>query len=630
MSGRAILIVEDERIVAMDLQRTLRDFGYDAYAVASSADQAISIAAERVPDLALMDIRLRGPVDGIDVARVLRDRLGVPIVFLTAHADVATLERAKLTGPFGYLLKPYRPAELRSVVEIALYKHGTEQRLVERERWMSTTLHSIADGVILVDGSARVSFANAAAGRLLGDPGGSLVGRALADLFDSGVIRGGSLEAIEEGLFMRRQEVRVRCTVGPAAREVEAACSPVVDTQRNALLGGVIVMHDVTDRLRRLREAEQTERLVSLGTMAAGTVHEVNNPLAVVLANAELILGEIGARGDEVPELSRLQDQVSDVLVAARRIERVMEDLRTFYRPSRHDEPSSDVHTAVRWAVRSTAHLTRPRAKVALTLLTVPRANVPEAKLSQVLVNLIVNAAHAIPVGAAEANLIEILVRLEEAGTHVRIEVRDSGRGMTDEVKRRLFEPFFTTKGPSEGSGLGLSICHGIVAAAGGEILVDSGLGRGTTFTLRLPVSTEVPADLVAEGPRVASRRLRLLLVDDEVALLRVMVRILKQHDAVCVEGGRDALAEIERDPSFDVIVSDLTMPNMSGAELHRELAHRAPDLARRMVFVSGGSLSPSEEEFLSSLEGVVYLAKPFEPSELHAALARKLALIGH
>src|SRR6185295_17635126 len=161
--SHSVLIVEDERIVAKDLQHTLAAMGYDAFAIASSADEALSHASEKCPDLVLMDIRIKGAHDGIETADLLRQRFGVPVVYLTAHADDATIERAKRTTPYGYLMKPVKSAELRSAIEVTIHRHEMEKRLRERERWFATTLRSIDDAVITVDVEGMIAFANPAA-----------------------------------------------------------------------------------------------------------------------------------------------------------------------------------------------------------------------------------------------------------------------------------------------------------------------------------------------------------------------------------------------------------------------------------------------------------------------------------
>ena len=203
LAAASVLIVEDEGIVALDLQQTLRDFGYDAYAIASSADEAIAVASKRCPDIVLMDIRIKGSRDGIETAQIFKDRFAVPVVYLTAHADERTLARAKQTAPLGYLLKPVKATELRSAIEVALYNHALETRLRERERWYSTTLRSIADAVISVDLAGRVTFMNPAAEVLTGVPAATAAGKPIREVLQLLHLAAGDelppLKALREG-----------------------------------------------------------------------------------------------------------------------------------------------------------------------------------------------------------------------------------------------------------------------------------------------------------------------------------------------------------------------------------------------------------------------------------------------
>ncbi|HEV7553935.1 MAG TPA: response regulator, partial [Kofleriaceae bacterium] len=179
---RSVLIVEDERIVAKDLQQTLNGMGYDAFAIASSADEALRRASERCPDIVLMDIRIKGARDGIETATILRERHDVPIIYLTAHADEATIDRARNSEPYGYLMKPVKLAELRSAIEVSIHRHEMERRLRERERWFSTTLQSIADAVVAVDSSGNINFMNGAAETLTGVVAADAVGHPWDDV----------------------------------------------------------------------------------------------------------------------------------------------------------------------------------------------------------------------------------------------------------------------------------------------------------------------------------------------------------------------------------------------------------------------------------------------------------------
>lgn len=181
-AAKRILIVEDERVVARDIQRTLTDLGYDVPATVATAEDAIRLVSERCPDLVLMDIQIKGNRDGVETAAILRSRFDVPVVYLTAYADAATVERVKATEPLGYLLKPVKATQLHGVVGLTLYRHAMEKRLRERERWFSTTLHSIADAVITVDLAGNVTFINAAAETLIGLKAGDAIGKSAGDV----------------------------------------------------------------------------------------------------------------------------------------------------------------------------------------------------------------------------------------------------------------------------------------------------------------------------------------------------------------------------------------------------------------------------------------------------------------
>jgi two-component system cell cycle sensor histidine kinase/response regulator CckA len=512
--ARAVLIVEDERIIARDLQLTLRDLGYDAYAIASSTEEALARAAERVPDLVLMDIRLKGASDGIEAATLLKATYGSPVVYLTAHADDATLERAKVTEPHGYLVKPVRADELRSVVELSLHRHAVERRLRERERWFSTTLRSISDAVISVDLDGNVTFMNAAAETLTGRKAAFALGRSVTDVVPmlddhASGDRHPVLRALREGRSFQLPEARWLDPSTGQLRVIDDRVSPVVDDDR--VVGAVMVFRDVTDGKRLQQRLELSHRLSALGAMAAGVAHEVNNPLSVVVANAELVAEELrdlrdaddGAAppDDRRARLDRMSQALADVESAARRIARIVSDLKTVSRPPRETRERVDVIRCVEWALRTTAHEFRQRASLVTTLDPVPAVSADEAKVGQVIINLLVNAAHAIPPGSADRNQIRVGTHVDPRGLVV-IEVEDTGSGITEEVLGKIFEPFFTTKAVEHGTGLGLSICHEIVSSLGGEIQVESELGRGTLVRVSLPAAPrERPSPDDAHAP---------------------------------------------------------------------------------------------------------------------------------
>ncbi|MEO8183350.1 MAG: response regulator [Deltaproteobacteria bacterium] len=530
----SVLIVEDEAIVAQDLRQTLLEQGFDAFAVASSAEEAIATASDRRPDVVLMDIRIKGPTDGISAARKLRELFGMPIIYLTAHADARTLARAKSTDPSGYLLKPVNSSELKISIELALHREASQARL------------------------ARTT-----------------------------------------------EDERV-----------------------------------TRDRL------DSVERLASLARMAAGVAHQINNPLTVVLANAELVAHELDRRcfsGDpSQPETVFDQDRLDETIevqaelrLAAQRIARIVANIQFFCQPSPPPSARADVRRAIERAVRLTTSEFTGRARVLQELRPVPKVRTSEAHLTEVVKQLLLNAAQAIEPRSAATSEISVRTRLTEDG-QIRIEVADTGCGMTPEVQRRSFEPFFTTKPVGVGTGLGLSICHGIVTAAGGRLSVETPAEGGTRVTVLLP-SVESASGQLACAPRLPPQRPRfsgsvrrareqhrILMVDDEPMLLRSVRRLLPEYELVCVESAKKALALLDAGRPFDLIVSDVMMPEMSGIDFYEALCARYPEDARRVIFVTGGALGHHVGSFLGSVPNM-RLEKPFAAADLRRVIEQAL-----
>jgi CheY-like chemotaxis protein len=261
----------------------------------------------------------------------------------------------------------------------------------------------------------------------------------------------------------------------------------------------------------------------------------------------------------------------------------------------------------------------RQRARVVREFRPAPPVDVSEAHLTQVFLNLILNALQSIPEGAADRNEVRVSVGASPDGEAV-IEVRDSGAGMTPDVLARVFDPFFTTRAIGAGKGLGLSICHGIVTAAGGSIEAFSEVRMGSRFRVTLPPAEGAPTP--DESRDEANRRGRVLLVEDDPLVARAVRRTLgAEHDVTCVDGGRAALATLQGS-EFDVILCDLMMPEMTGLDLHAELSRSRPEAAARMVFLSGGAFTDAAREFFSRIPNP-QVDKPFEPAHLREVVRR-------
>jgi two-component system cell cycle sensor histidine kinase/response regulator CckA len=349
----------------------------------------------------------------------------------------------------------------------------------------------------------------------------------------------------------------------------------------------IVILRDVSDR-RQLRERlVTTERLVSLGTLAAGVAHEINNPLAVVLWNLELLRDELAAAGAG----AETRTMVAEAMDAGERVRGIVADMRTLSRTPGHRNGPVDIVRVVDRAVQIAGGTIKHRARIVRDYQTVPTVLADEARLVQVVINLLTNAADAIPAERGQGT-ITVGTRVD-AGGEVVAWVRDDGVGIPAELQARVFDPFFTTKEVGVGTGLGLSISHNLVTSMQGRLLIDSEPGRGTTVSVVLqPAPSAAPGKRVSEPPpRVRARsRARILIVDDEPAIGAVASRLLgRVHDVVAVASGKAALARLDDGERFDLVLCDLLMPEMTGLDLHARLRADYPDQATRVVFMTGG-----------------------------------------
>jgi two-component system cell cycle sensor histidine kinase/response regulator CckA len=384
----------------------------------------------------------------------------------------------------------------------------------------------------------------------------------------------------------------------------------------------------IREEARLSQRLSRTERMASVGTLAAGIAHEVNNPLTYVIGNLFYALEQLERAGRE-PESSaqsealhkELNELLRDALDGAERVRRIVRDLKTFSRATDDEsEQRIDVNAALTTAVNLVNNEIRHRARLALAMSEVGRVIGSEPKLVQAFVNLLMNAAQAIPEGRADSELIEVRTSLDGL-TRVRIDFRDTGSGISPELLSRIFDPFFTTKPSAASTGIGLSVAHGIVQAMSGEITVESREGQGSTFSVFLPAEQSEPrhaARRTPPAPRPA--KLRVLVVDDEPKVGISLRRMLRDWDVHVVEDGRDAPELLRRDRDFDAVLCDLMMPQLSGMDLFDDIRARDPELARRFVFMTGGAFTPRAREFVAQVPNVT-LEKPFDKSMVLSAV---------
>ncbi len=390
---------------------------------------------------------------------------------------------------------------------------------------------------------------------------------------------------------------------------------------------------ELDTHLRTLRTTQaqlvQAGKMAAVGTLAAGVGHEINNPLSYIVSNLEHACEESEklsrmVEGSEPlrERLREMQQVLREALMGADRVRRIVRDLRTFSRQDEDTRGPVDLRAVMDSAAKMAAGELRPRAHLIRDYAAdVPPVEGNEARLAQVILNLIINAAQALPEGKPEQNEVRLVLKRGGEG-QVVAEVRDTGCGIPPEVLGHIFDPFFTTKPVGEGTGLGLALCHAFITSMSGRIEVESQVGQGTVFRVILPAASG-HTERVAQASQVQARgsvRGRVLVVDDDALVGAALRRTLaREHDVELVESSRKAL-ELLSSPEgdFDVILCDLMMPEMTGMELYEHLETAAPERARRMVFITGGAYTPFARSFLERVSNP-RVEKPFEPEKLRA-----------
>ena len=389
------------------------------------------------------------------------------------------------------------------------------------------------------------------------------------------------------------------------------------------ITGAVLIARDITAQREREARLRVADRLATVGTLAAGVAHGVNNPLSAVVANISIAQRALAALGDH-PAAAQLGAALRDAGEAALRIGDVIGDLTVFVRAEDEHLRPVDVRAVLESTLRLTWNELRHRARLVRDLAEVPRVAGNEGRLGQVFLNLIVNAIQAIPDGRADRNVIHVATSLTEDG-EVAVLVSDTGEGMTGDVLARLFQPFFTTRS-AESAGLGLAISQRIVTALGGRIEVTSAPGAGSTFAVILPaLHEERPAPPPPSRVERAPRRARILVIDDEEIVTRVCARVLEEHhEVVTVNAAGAAIDRIVAGERFDAILCDLMMPDLTGMDVHDAIAAAAPELLPRIVFMTGGAFTERARAFIDRVPNPI-LAKPFAIDDLVDLIARQL-----
>jgi two-component system, cell cycle sensor histidine kinase and response regulator CckA len=628
MTRPQIMVVEDESIVAEDTKTMLEGFGYAVPVVAHSGEDAVKRACETRPDLVLMDIVLKGKMSGVEAVERIRVQYNIPVVYVTAYADEKTVRRAKVTEPFGYLLKPFDAKELQAAIEIALYKRQMEKKLRDNEQRLSITLRSIGDAVMTTDDRGYVTFMNPRAEALTGWSQSEGIGRHIAEVFQvhhesaPTVAESSFVKALQEGVTVALQDHHlILIAKDGAERPIEDSAAPLKDDRGNTV-GVVLVFHDISERRQLQEQFVQSQKMEAIGRLAGGVAHDFNNLLTVISVYTELLVSR-----------RHLQDQferyTSEIKKAVDSATTLTSQLLTLDHKQMLQPRALDLNTTI----AKLGKMFQPRIGQTITLVITSGTDlgyvyIDPGQIEQVVVNLITNACEAMPQGGTltieTANIAwdERQARRYpgvQAGSYVLLTVSDSGRGMDATTRSRMFEPFFSTKSRGRGTGLGLSAVYGVISQSGGHIEVDSAPGRGTVFKIYLP---QVDKPTTPQKPDVFTVQSQqgsetVLLVEDEDEVRDAIAESLRMRGYVVLNArhGKEAVMLCRRHAgSIQLLLTDVIMPQMTGPELVQRVSRLHPEM--KVLYISGYTSDALSERHLLE-PGTAFLQKPFTPDVL-------------
>jgi PAS domain S-box-containing protein len=617
----SIFVVEDEGIVALDIKRHLENYGYDVPGLFASGEEVVAAVKQQIPDLILMDISLQGSMDGLEAASIIRESYHVPVILLTAYADERTIERAKISAPFGYIIKPFEARELRTTIEMALHRAVLERRLHESEERYRRFFQDDLSADFICDADGRLIDCNDAYLELYGfhsDEEAALVG--INDLFIDEDEKKRFWNGIDSKRKLGLAEFSMRKNNGKSLM-VRANIVPRFDDSGNLTEINGFVFD--TTRLRELEDQlRQAQKMEAIGRLAGGVAHDFNNILTVIMGYTTMLEEKLNSGEDVASDIDGIQK-------AAKKATALTRQLLAFSRRQVLKPKQIDLNRLVREMEKMLQRLVSE--DITMTLLpSAERSDVyvDPGQIEQVLMNLVVNARDAMP-GGGKVFITTKNHEVERAfpsamgtvvpGDYVVLSVSDTGTGINDQDLEMIFEPFYTTKPDEKGTGLGLSTVYGIVKQSNGNIVVETSSDRGTSFHVYLPISGKAVEESVSSSEETASvgGNETILVVEDEEGVLELVERILAKagyHVLTARNGGEALLIQERHDAALDLLITDLIMPHLNGGELAARM--RQTDGGLKVLFMSGYPERTIWERKID-ISREVFLRKPFEPVEL-------------
>lgn len=621
-----IMIVEDEHIVALDLEHQVEKLGHSVVGIAGNGRHAIQLALDTHPDLVLMDIRLHGDIDGIEAATEIRSVIPIPIVYLTAYTDAKTLERASITQPLGYILKPFQLRELETTIQLALYKSKVQAELNQYTRQLDSIMRYATDGFVLIDSNANILRMNVKAESYL---------KLLHHNFEHPLQSLG--DQTISSLLMDKQSCTWTINVAESEHVFEVTVSEEFisnsspDTCESEETARLFVIRDITLQQRMQKENEENARMAAIGQLAAGIAHDFNNILGVILTKADII------KMSQPNLTSRTLDHISGIRHNVNRASNLITQVLDFTRSSHLDMNPLNIYPLINELIKlikrtfpSTIDIEFNHYSSDYWITGDP------TRISQAIMNLVLRARNVIMGGgrliisidAIESNLLpESIDNTDNIRDWIRIRIEDTGEMLDAAVVPNIFNPLVAPENDQRGMSMQLAQTRGIVEQHDGYITIDADL-KITAFEIFLPQlsmnQTEPTTDLETTIPENTGDRATILLVEDDNSLRETMAETLELLDykVFTASDGLEGLSKFqEYTTEVDFVITDMIMPTMDGLQMCREI--RKLGSTTKLIITSGYSSHTYDD--VEDVDLTAWLKKPIDIEHLDKILRNDL-----
>lgn len=622
MGKRRILVVEDKPNESKFIQLQLESLGYEVCGATATGEEAIELAEKEKPDLILTDIILSGELDGIKAAERIQNKLHVPIIYLTAYADEELLQRAKITEPYGYILKPFEQRELHCSVEIALYKHEVEKRLKEQKKLYDITIKSIADAIITTDNNGLITNINPEAQKLTGWNEKKAIGRDLNTVLKI------QKEVTDISIPLLQENNYVIIGKDGSKIPIYKSAAPIYDDHGD-VFGFVIVFNDISSRKKAEQEEITENKLNSMRYFSNRIAHDFNNQLTVVMGNISLaqLSGD-----DKAMQNARLREAE----LACNRVKNLTDELLAFSKTGSVSKIRLSAKDIIEKSANSAVQRSNVSNKFNFHPDLWPVEGDPEL-LKTAIVQIVKNADQSMPEGGTITINVKNVILNEyvddeyDPGKYVLISIEDEGIGIPEEHIAKVFDPYFSTK--QEGSGFGLSSAYAIIKNHDGYINASSKPGEGTKINIFLPASW-LDEETIKNGHHSHTSDLsmsKILIMDDDISVRKVIGEMLS-HMGCSVDyasHGSEAIdlykTSIDNGEGYDALILDLVVSEgMGGFEAARQLLSAYPKA--KIIISSGYSNDPVMSSYQRyGFKGMV--TKPYNLDILEGVVKKVMEL---